>query len=186
MRLLSFTRWAASTGLALLMAMTVSGCSCDTGQPLVYYDDFEGGGEGGTLPQRWHLVTGGATWISTYHAGEHGIHLTQEGTIASNPSEVFLNPQAYDVVFLNASCIDASLFLDLVVVGDDGEPLTLRGELQPGDNRQMPSYECQLTPVRTAANQSAPIRSITIGLIGSGSCVVDELRIASGEEAECY
>jgi hypothetical protein len=179
-------RAAGAAGLLSLVVL-LAACPCDPGQPEVFYDSFEEDCD--TLPCGWNLLAGQASHVVTYHAGEHGLELSGNARVERALAGVVLasegDPASVSMVLRRDPEAGLSLTLE---IESGGDVRTLTAELQPGRNFEPHLLE----PVRLwlpgdeeTSYQGWNVLRIVIEHTGTGSCVLDDLRILSGFDQRC-
>jgi hypothetical protein len=170
--------------IAVLAALSCTGCPCDPGVPEVFYDGFERGC--GEMPCGWTVEDGTAERVSTIHAGEHGVRL--EGRISREIDvELSVDPEE-ELAFLMVWC-DAGAGLEISVdIDEGGTPGVISGTIDAGTVPVDGLMETREVPLGGRVVVPYPVTTatrITIEVTGTGGCTVDEIRILSGHDLQC-
>jgi len=180
---------------SLALALFLTGCPpCDAGRPELFHDNLEWAC--GDFPCGWERLEGGAEYVTTWHAGEHALELS-DGGVVGRDLLVRVTEDDDGILFSVAvECVgDATIELRVEVdIGQDG-PLYVcsgggyshvggadgDGIIEP---RTIP-LTCDWQGATISASTSVTLERLEIELVDAGSCVFDDIRILSSNINTC-
>jgi hypothetical protein len=190
------TRKGRTVRIQLVASVTAllavgAGCDCDTGRAAVYWESFEDAC--GEMPCGWEQVEGRAQRVSTYHAGEHGLRLERGAIVSTVPDGVFLEPydplaRQEDEVYVAVQCQEGASLEFRVEIEVPGGLEVLTGTFIPlvYDPHSIDVWRGRLVATGGGAwSSAARVLVIEVEQFGEGTCVIDDLRILTGELEHC-
>lgn len=162
--------------LFLAAAFLLVACSCGTPETIQQYDLEE---RCGSLPCGVNLVSGNASIVSTFHAGEHGILLEKNSVIRIDHDATKSAPLKFDVQLHVLFQCDENTSFDVVLGSEDASGPTevnLTGMPIPVTNTDELLAATFPIPVPDSLVPDRPqLRFLQFTTVGPGGCTLDDI-----------
>lgn len=177
--------------MVVFICAALAGCACDAGLPELFHDRMEKVCE--SLPCGWQLAAGSAEFVETFHAGEHGLLLSDGALIWREMGDLKIT--AYDDGFLVSATMRCSVGTALTARAIIDHPhfehhdITLSGTLTTSVESSL-SQSRKFTmqaPTELADHIVLPyyINHLEFEVSGGGNCTIDDVRILSADGHRC-